>query len=106
MDTGCVVVLVTAPGEEKAAEIGRALVEEGLAACVNVLSQVRSIYRWQEKVEDEREVMMIVKTRADAFERLRAKVVSLHPYTCPEIIALPVVDGSADYLSWLGSSVR
>jgi periplasmic divalent cation tolerance protein len=105
MDEGCVVVLVTAPAEEKAAEIGRALVSERLAACVNVVPAVRSIYRWEEQVADERESLLVIKTTAAAFERLRARVLSLHPYRCPEIIALPVALGHADYLAWLGACV-
>ena len=105
MDEGCVVVLVTAPGEAKAAEIGRALVEERLAACVNVVPAVRSIYRWEDKVEDEPEALMVIKTKGSAFELLRARVLALHPYRCPEIIALPIALGHEGYLAWIGRSV-
>ncbi|HEY3449763.1 MAG TPA: divalent-cation tolerance protein CutA [Myxococcales bacterium] len=100
-----VVVLVTAPSAEKAAEIARAVVEERLAACVNVLPAVRSIYRWEGEVQDEAEALMVIKTRAEAFEKLRARVVSLHPYGCPEVVALPVAAGHAPYLAWLTGSV-
>ncbi len=100
-----VVVLVTAPSAEKAAQMARTVVEERLAACVNVVPGLRSIYRWEGQVQDEPEVLMVVKTRAEAFERLRARIASLHPYSCPEVIALPVVAGHGPYLEWLAGSV-
>ncbi|MBI5546285.1 MAG: divalent-cation tolerance protein CutA [Deltaproteobacteria bacterium] len=100
-----VVVLVTAPSPEKAQEIARTLVEERLAACVNTIGAVRSTYRWEEKVQDDVESLLVIKTRTEAFERLRARVLSLHPYQCPEVIALPIVLGHAPYLEWLGASV-
>lgn len=96
-----IVVFITAPNEDEAAKIARALVEDGLAACVNLLKGVRSIYRWQGKIEDESEVVMIAKTRRERFEALSKKVKELHSYTVPELIALPIVEGSQDYLSWL-----
>lgn len=105
MNAEHLVVLITAPGPEKAAEIGRALVEERLAACVNVLPGVRSIYRWEGKVQDDAETLLVVKTRAGAFDRLRARVVALHPYTCPEVIAVPVQAGHPPYLDWLSGAV-
>jgi len=104
VDTGFVVVLVTAPSAEKAAELARQLVEERLAACGNVVTGVRSIYRWEGKVQDEAEALLILKTRAELFEPLRARVAALHPYSCPEILALPVVAGHAPYLDWLAAS--
>lgn len=102
---GVLVVLVTAPSAEKAEEIARTVVEERLAACVNVLPAVRSVYRWEGKVQDDAEALMVVKTRADAFERLRERIVSLHPYDCPEVVALPVVTAHAPYLEWLAGAV-
>lgn len=100
-----VVVLVTAPNLEKAAEIGRALVEEGLAACANLLPQLRSIYRWEGKLCDEPEVLLVLKTSASLFERLEARVVALHPYQVPEILQLPVEAGHAPYLDWVRASL-
>ncbi|MGI5861317.1 MAG: divalent-cation tolerance protein CutA [Myxococcales bacterium] len=99
------VVLVTAPSADKAVEIGRVLVEERLAACANLVSPIRSIYRWQGKVEDEAEALLLIKTRVDVFERLRERVVGLHEYSCPEIVALPIIRGHEPYLRWLGESV-
>ena len=104
--SGEIVVFITASGEEEAARIARALVDSRLAACVNILQSVRSIYRWQEAVEDETEVLMIVKSRYSLFDTLRAKVDELHSYDVPEIIALPIVTGSESYLQWLRESTE
>ncbi len=96
-----IVVFITASSEDEAANIARALVEGNLAACVNIVRNLRSIYIWQGKVEDESEVLMIVKTQKKLFNSLAQKVRELHSYSVPEIIALPIVDGSEDYLKWL-----
>ena len=99
--TDALVVLVTAPSTDEAARIGRALVDERLAACVNVLGGVRSIYRWRGAVHDEAEVLMIVKTTRPRFEALRERILALHPYDTAEVLALPVESGSERYLAWL-----
>ncbi len=96
-----IVVLITAPSEEEAATIAKTLVEERLAACVNIIDGVRSIYRWEGKVEDDAEVLMIAKSAEDLFERLSARVKELHSYTVPEVIAAPIIKGSTEYLLWL-----
>jgi periplasmic divalent cation tolerance protein len=95
------VIYITAPDEEMGAKLARTLVEERLAGCVNIIKPVRSIYRWQENIEDDAEVLMIVKTQKSLFASLANRVRELHSYTVPEIIAVPVVDGSEDYLKWL-----
>lgn len=95
------VVYITAPNGEEAARIARSLVEEKLAGCVNIVPGIRSIYSWQGKIEDEAEVLMIVKTRIKLFSRLQERVKELHSYTVPEIIALPIVEGSQEYIDWL-----
>ncbi len=97
-----IVVLVTAPSAEEGAKIARALVEEKLAACVNILSGVRSVYRWEGKVEDGPEVLLVAKTRESLFGELDKRVRDLHPYSVPEVIALPISKGSEAYLAWLG----
>jgi periplasmic divalent cation tolerance protein len=102
MTTEYITVFITAPNEEEAARISNAIVGERLAACVNIIRSVRSIYRWQGRVEDEQEVLMIVKTKRTLFERLQGRVRELHSYSVPEIIGLPVVEGSKQYLDWLG----
>jgi len=96
-----IVVYITSPNEDEAARIAKAIVEEKLAGCVNIVKGIRSIYSWQGKIEDDSEVLMIVKTQKHLFERLKMRVKELHSYTVPEIIALPVVEGSEDYLNWL-----
>ncbi len=100
-----VVVLVTVPDGAAAERLADALVGEGLAACVNVVPGIRSIYRWQGKVERSDELLCLVKTTRAGFARLRARVVELHPYDVPEVIALDVADGHAPYLSWLAGAV-
>jgi len=100
------VVYITAPNEQEAAKIAKALVEERLAGCVNIIKDIRSIYCWQGKIEDERELLMIVKTRRALLSSLKTRVKELHSYTVPEIIALPVVGGSEDYLAWLSETTK
>ena len=95
------VVLVTAPDAETAAIIGRTLVEERLIACANLVPGIRSIYRWEGQVADEAEVLLVLKTRADCCAAVAARVKALHPYALPEVVALPVVDGSEAYLDWV-----
>jgi periplasmic divalent cation tolerance protein len=102
MTTEYITVFITAPNEEEAARISHAIVGERLAACVNIIRSVRSIYRWQGRIEDEQEVLMFVKTKRTLFERLQGRVKELHSYAVPEIIGLPVVEGSKQYLDWLG----
>lgn len=99
------VVLMTAPTQEKAAELARTLVEERLIACANLVPRVRSIYRWEDKVCDEPEVLVVMKTAAD-FEALRARVISLHPYEVPELIRVEVGAGHTQYLDWVVAASR
>ena len=97
-------VLSTFPNEAKAMEIARLLVAERLCACVN-LQPVRSIYAWKGEVCDEPEVLGIIKTSDERFEALAKRLVELHPYEVPEVIALPITAGHAPYLAWLAASV-
>ena len=101
--TDALVVLVTTPSPERAAEIARALVEERLAACGNVVPGLRSIYRWEGKVQDDAEALLVLKTTRARFEALRDRVLALHPYEVPEVLALPVEAGSARYLAWIAA---
>jgi periplasmic divalent cation tolerance protein len=94
-------VNVTAPNLAVAEKLARALVGESLAACCTLVPAVRSIYRWQGEVHDDIEVLMVIKTRAACFDALTARVRALHPYTLPEIIALPVAAGSEPWLDWV-----
>jgi len=104
-DAGVRVVLVTAPDSDTAARIARRLVEERWIACANLVPGVRSIYRWEGRVEEDAEVLLVLKTRADRCEALAARVKALHPYEVPEVIALPVVAGSGAYLDWVVEAV-
>jgi periplasmic divalent cation tolerance protein len=99
--TEYIIVLITAPNEEEAEKIAHEAVKAGLAGCANIVRDIRSIYRWQGKVEDGSEVLMVVKTKKTLFDDLAKKVKEFHSYTVPEIIALPILAGSADYLNWL-----
>lgn len=99
--TEAVVVLVTAPSAEVAARIARAVVEEGLAACGNVLPGVRSIYAWRGELHDDPEVLLVLKARRDRLEALAARVVALHPYEVPEVIGVPIAGGHPPYLEWI-----
>ncbi|MCA8926195.1 MAG: divalent-cation tolerance protein CutA [Planctomycetes bacterium] len=96
-----VVVLSTAPSPEVAAQVARELVDAELAACVNVVPGVRSIYRWQGKVHDEGELLLVIKTTPALQERLLEKLAQVHPYDVPEGLALPTQGGSPAYLRWI-----
>lgn len=99
-----IIVLVTSPPGETARAIARRLVDSQLAACVNMVSSVESIYRWQGQRCEEAEWLLVIKTRQSLFERLAAEVKALHSYTVPEIIALPITAGAPDYLQWICES--
>ena len=101
-----IVAFITASNEEEAAKIAKELVEARLAGCVNIVKDIRSIYSWQGKIEDDKEVLMIVKTQKAIFDHLMKKVKELHSYSVPEIIALPIVEGSEDYLKWLKEATK
>jgi len=99
------IVLTTAGSEELAAKISRHLVERGLAACVNIVPHVKSVYRWKDKVEEAHEWLLIIKTTAGVFGQVRQAIADLHSYELPECICLTIEDGSPDYLQWIAESV-
>ena len=99
--TDKVVVLTTCDSQEQAGRLARHLIEHRLAACVNILPAARSVYRWKDQIEEAAELVLVIKSRRDVFEKLREAIARLHTYEVPEVIALPVVDGSEAYLSWL-----
>src|SRR4051794_17738499 len=101
MTDKAILVLSTCPDTVTARRIARALVGEGLAACVSELPGVQSTYRWQTAVEEASEVLLLIKTRAENFDALTSRVRNLHPYEVPEVIAVPVTHGHAAYLNWL-----
>ena len=105
MNSEFVIVLTTLPIEKDAEEFAAQLVEERLAACVNVLPAMRSVYRWKDVIERADERQLIIKTSAARLPGLEARIRELHPYEVPEFIVLAIVQGSADYLSWLSGVV-
>ncbi|MFI5340645.1 MAG: divalent-cation tolerance protein CutA [Candidatus Methylomirabilales bacterium] len=105
-DRGTVVILVTCPSQEVGEKIGNALVQERLAACVNVIPGLTSIYRWEGKICRDAETLLVIKTRRMRLPALIRRVKRLHPYSVPEVIALPLVGGSASYLSWVRDSTK
>ncbi len=100
------VVFVTAPDGATGGRIARSLVSERLAACVNLVPGVRSIYRWEGAVEEDDEVLLVIKTCGDRVEPLRERVLALHPYDVPEVLALPSAGGSEPYLEWVRKESR
>jgi periplasmic divalent cation tolerance protein len=100
------VVLTTAGTYEEAQKIARQLVERKLAACVNIVPQITSIYRWKEKVEEARECLLLVKTASNLFDRVCTTIQELHSYDVPECVCLAIEAGSADYLKWIEESVE
>lgn len=99
--TDKIVVLTTCASAEEAEKIARTLVSKKLAACVNMLPAVRSIYRWKGAVEDAQEIQLVIKSSRGLFDEVRAEIEKLHSYEMPEVIAIPIVDGSEAYLDWL-----
>jgi len=99
-------VLVTAPNVEVATDLARALVDERLAACVNLIPGIRSFFRWEGQVQNEDEVLLVIKTGSDRCDALARRVQELHPYDVPEVLALPAVGGSTAYLDWVQAESR
>ena len=100
----CLLVLITAGSEEEAMKIGRALVDRQLAACANVVSGVQSIFHWEGKVTEEKEVLLLVKSRHELFDEIEKAVKALHSYEVPEIIGIEIGKGSKTYLDWIRTS--
>jgi periplasmic divalent cation tolerance protein len=101
-----VLVLTTLPADADAAAFGRALVDERLAACVNLLAPMESVYRWEGQIEQERERQVIIKTSRERLAALWDRVRELHPYEVPEFVVLTIADGNDAYLRWIGESTK
>ncbi len=99
-----IIVLITASSDIEAARIAEVLVGEHLAACVNIVSGIQSVFFWDEKIQNSRESLLICKSRSGLLQNLISRVKAIHSYSVPEIIALPIVGGSTDYLTWLRES--
>jgi periplasmic divalent cation tolerance protein len=106
MPTETLVVLCTLPDRSHAYRIAHTLIEEQLAACVNIIPGVSSVYRWRDKVHQDEEILLLIKTAQPVFDRLEQRIRALHPYELPEIIAVPVRTGQAEYLQWINDSLR
>ncbi|MEW6348377.1 MAG: divalent-cation tolerance protein CutA [Thermodesulfobacteriota bacterium] len=102
--TQCLVCFVTIDNPDTALEMARSLVQQGLVACVNIVPQVKSVYRWKGELCEEAEHLMIMKTRQSLFSRLSLAVKSMHPYEVPEVVAIDIAQGLPDYLSWIEDS--
>jgi len=102
--TDCLLVFCTCPDQATAGVIATALLEERLAACVNRLPGIRSLYRWEGHIEKDDEVLLLLKTPAARFAAIEAEIGRLHPYDVPEIVAVPIAAGSSAYLDWIGNS--
>jgi periplasmic divalent cation tolerance protein len=104
--TDKVVIMVTASSRQECDKIARRLIEEKLAACVNISQPIQSVYRWEGKIERSKEFLLFIKTKRDLFPQVRAEIALVHSYHTPEIICLPIIDGSPNYLQWVSDSVR
>lgn len=101
-----IIVLITASSKDEAAKIAKTLVDEHVAACVNIVPDIRSLFFWEGKTQDERETLLVCKSRQPLLDKLISRVKSLHSYAVPEIIALPIIGGSGDYLAWLKETTK
>ena len=101
-----IVVLVTASSKEEANKIAQGLLQDKLAACVNIIEGIDSRFWWQGKIDSTQEVLLVIKTRKTLFNKLAKKVKSLHSYTVPEIIALPIISGNKTYLDWINDCTK
>lgn len=104
--TEALLVYVTVPDRACALDLARAAVEGRLAACANIVDGMTSLYRWEGRLQEDNELILLLKTRADMFEKLEEMLRERHPYECPCIVALPLVKGSAPYLDWINDSLK
>ena len=104
--TDKIVVMVTAASRRECRKIARHLVESKLAACVNITQAIESIYRWEGKLADEKEFLLLIKSTRELFPEIKTEISKIHSYHTPEIVSLPIIDGSRNYLQWVGDSVK
>jgi periplasmic divalent cation tolerance protein len=106
MPTPYLIIFCTVPDSTTAKKIARILVKEKLAACCNILEGLNSIYSWENKIQDEAELLLIIKSRKELFPELEQQIKKLHPYVVPEIIAMPIINGNQEYLKWMEKNVK
>ena len=104
--TDKVVILVTAASRDEGKKIARHLVETRLAACVNISQSIESVYRWEGQIAEEGEFLLLIKSTRELFPEIKTEVSKIHSYHTPEIICLPIIDGSRNYLQWISDSVK
>jgi periplasmic divalent cation tolerance protein len=104
--TDKIVVMITGGSVRECKKIAKVLLEKRLIACANLVPAIQSLYHWQGKIADEKECLMLLKSSRELFAALRSEVEKLHSYSVPEVIALPIIDGSPNYLNWIGESVE
>ncbi len=104
--TDKIIIMVTAASRRECRKIARHLVAARLAACVNITPPIESIYRWEGKIADEKEFLMLIKSTRELFPEIKLEIAKLHSYHTPEIICLPILDGSRNYLQWVTDSVK
>jgi len=103
--SGLLLVLCTCPDENVAVQLAQTLVKKRLAACVNISGAIKSVYRWQGEIQQDEEVLLMIKTTTNGWAKLEQTLLELHPYDVPEIIAMPISAGSKDYLDWVGENI-
>lgn len=103
---GYIIIYITTGSINEAKKIGRVLIDEKLVACSNIISPIRSIYKWKGKVCDDKEALMVLKTKKKLFNQIVKRVEKLHSYDVPEIIAMPIIEGSSKYLSWINEETK
>ena len=106
MKLNYLIVFCTVPDKETALKISNHLVEEKKAACCNIVPAIHSVYFWENQLQQEEEQLLIIKTREDRFDLLQKRVMELHPYSVPEIIAIPIIHGNPEYLNWVNENVE
>ncbi len=104
--TDKVVIMVTAASRRECRKIAKHLIEAKLAACVNITQPVESLYHWEGKIADEKEFVLLIKSTRDLFPEIKAAISKIHSYHTPEIVCLPIIDGSRNYLQWMSDSVK
>lgn len=100
------IVLVTTPSMEVAQPLARTLLEEHLCACVNLIPQILSLYHWEGEIQQDQEVLMVIKTETAKYAALQQRILELHPYDTPEVVALDIAQGSEKYLAWISGSLK
>lgn len=101
-----IIVLCTTNNQDSAKSIAKSLVEENLCACVNIIPNICSIYRWEDKIETDEEYLMLIKTGKHLIDKIKNRIIELHSYDVPEVVVLDISDGSKDYLDWIGNNIK